>query len=286
MYCHCKGIDSVLSLFPVFIRASVVGVIFMTDDLIQRIRLRTPARVLVDRAGAGYRTATQLELREAHAAARDAVRTEFDLMRDLGKELIETEKILQVSTRALSKDEYLLRPDLGRDFSERAAALIKQECPAAPDLQIVIGDGLSVTAVATQAPALLPQIAQLAKQREWALGRTFAVRYCRVGIMNAVGDLLKPKIVLLLIGERPGLGTAESLSAYMAFRPRNGDNDAQRNLISNIHGRGVTTEAAAMRIVNLAQTMMMKQLSGVQVKEALESPKWLDQSNGKEKSLK
>jgi ethanolamine ammonia-lyase small subunit len=286
MYCHCKGIDSVLSLFPVFIRASVVGVIFMTDDLIQRIRLRTPARVLVDRAGAGYRTATQLELREAHAAARDAVRTEFDLMRDLGKELIETEKILQVSTRALSKDEYLLRPDLGRDFSERAAALIKQECPAAPDLQIVIGDGLSVTAVATQAPALLPQIAQLAKQREWALGRTFAVRYCRVGIMNAVGDLLKPKIVLLLIGERPGLGTAESLSAYMAFRPRKGDNDAQRNLISNIHERGVTTEAAAMRIVNLAQTMMMKQLSGVQVKEALESPKWLDQSNGKEKSLK
>jgi ethanolamine ammonia-lyase small subunit len=286
MYCHCKGIDSVLSLFPVFIRASVVGVIFMTDDLIQRIRLRTPARVLVDRAGAGYRTATQLELREAHAAARDAVRTEFDLMRDLSKELIETEKIFQVSTRALSKDEYLLRPDLGRDFSERAAALIKQECPAAPDLQIVIGDGLSVTAVATQAPALLPQIAQLAKQREWALGRTFAVRYCRVGIMNAVGDLLKPKIVLLLIGERPGLGTAESLSAYMAFRPRNGDNDAQRNLISNIHGRGVTTEAAAMRIVNLAQTMMKKQLSGVQVKEALESPKWLDQSNGKEKSLK
>ena len=94
-------------------------------------------------------------------------------------------------------------------------------------------------------PALLPLIAQLANEREWALGRTFAVRYCRVGIMNAVGDLLQPKIVLLLIGERPGLGTAESLSAYMAFRPRNGDNDAQRNLISNIHGRGVTTEAAA-----------------------------------------
>jgi ethanolamine ammonia-lyase small subunit len=256
----------------------------MTDDLIQRIRLRTPARVLVDRAGAGYRTATQLELREAHAAARDAVRTEFDLMRDLSKELIETEKIFQVSTRALSKDEYLLRPDLGRDFSERAAALIKQECPAAPDLQIVIGDGLSVTAVATQAPALLPQIAQLAKQREWALGRTFAVRYCRVGIMNAVGDLLKPKIVLLLIGERPGLGTAESLSAYMAFRPRNGDNDAQRNLISNIHGRGVPTDAAARRIINLAQTMMMKQLSGVNVKESLEYPKWLKQNDEKEKS--
>jgi ethanolamine ammonia-lyase small subunit len=264
----------------------VVNVIRMTDELIKRIRRRTPARVLVDRAGAGYRTATQLELREAHAAARDAVRTEFDLIRDLGKELIETEKIFQVSTRASSKDEYLLRPDRGRDFSERAASLIRQECPAAPDLQIVIGDGLSVTAVATQVPALLPLIAQLANERRWALGRTFAVRYCRVGIMNAVGDLLKPKIVVLLIGERPGLATAKSLSAYMAFRPRNGDNDAQRNLISNIHERGVTIEAAAIRIVNLAQTIMTKQLSGVQVKEALESPKWLDQSNGKDKSFK
>jgi ethanolamine ammonia-lyase small subunit len=258
----------------------------MTDDIIQRIRQRTPARVLVDRAGEGYRTATQLELREAHAAARDAVRTEFDRVRDLGKELIETEKIFEVSTCASSKDEYLLRPDLGRGFPEQTASLIRQECPAAPDLQIIIGDGLSVTAVATQVPALLPLIAQLAKEREWALGRTFAVRYCRVGIMNAVGDLLKPKVVVLLIGERPGLATAESLSAYMAFRPRNGDNDAQRNLISNIHGRGVTTEAAAMRIVNLAQTMMTKQLSGVQVKEALKSPKWLDQTNDKEKNLK
>jgi ethanolamine ammonia-lyase small subunit len=104
--------------------------------------------------------------------------------------------------------------------------------------------------------------------------------------MNAVGDLLKPKVVLLLIGERPGPATAESLSAYMAFKPGKGDNDAQRNLISNIHERGVTTKAAAMRIVNLAQTMMTKQLSGVHVKEALESPKWLDQTNGKEKSLK
>ena len=88
----------------------------MTDDLIQRIRQRTPARVLVDRAGAGYRTSTQLELREAHAAARDAVRTEFDLVRDLGADLIGKYKIFEVSTRVSSKDEYLLRPDLGREL--------------------------------------------------------------------------------------------------------------------------------------------------------------------------
>ena len=258
----------------------------MTDDLIQRIRQRTPARVMVDRAGSGYRTLTQLELRHAHAAARDAVRTEFDLVRDLGSEFIDRYKLFEVSTQAASKDEYLLRPDLGRSFSNDTAAQIQKECPASPDLQIVIGDGLSVTAVAAQVPALLLLITQLAGERGWTLGRPFAVRYCRVGIMNHVGELLNPKVVLLLIGERPGLATAESLSAYMAFRPRNGDNDARRNLISNIHGRGVSTEAAATRIINLAQTMMLQRLSGVLIKESLESPKWLKQNDEKEKDLK
>jgi ethanolamine ammonia-lyase small subunit len=255
----------------------------MSDDLIQRIRQRTPARVMVDRAGAGYRTSTQLELRRAHAAARDAVRTAFDFVRDLGSEFIERYKIFEVSTQAASKDEYLLRPDLGRNFANDTAVQVQQQCPASPDLQIIIGDGLSVTAVASQVPALLPLIAQLANERRWTLGRPFAVRYCRVGIMNQVGELLNPKVVLLLIGERPGLATAESLSAYMAFQPRRGDNDAHRNLISNIHARGVATAAAAIRIVNLAQTMMTKQLSGVQVKETLESPKWLNKEHGKEK---
>ncbi len=255
----------------------------MTDDLIQRIRQRTPARVLVDRAGAGYRTSTQLELRHAHAAARDAVRTEFDFVRDLGADLIEKYKMFEVSTLATSKDEYLLRPDLGRNFSSDTAALIQQECPAKADLQVIIGDGLSVTAVASQVPALLPLIAKLANERQWSLGRPFAVRYCRVGIMNLVGELLNPKVVLLLIGERPGLATAESLSAYMAFQPRRGDNDAHRNLISNIHARGVAADAAAIRIIHLAQSMMSQQLSGVQVKETLKPPKWLSKEHDKEK---
>ena len=247
----------------------------MTYDLIQRIRLRTPARVMVDRAGAGYRTSTQLELRHAHAAARDAVRTELDLVRDLGADLIKIYKLFEVSTQATSKDEYLLRPDLGRNCSAETGAQITKQCPANTDLQIIIGDGLSVTAVATQVPALLPRIVQLATELGWTIGRPFAVRYCRVGIMNHVGELLSPRVVLLLIGERPGLATAESLSAYMAFQPRKGDNDARRNLISNIHAHGVATEVAAMRIINLAQTMMTKRLSGVQVKESLESPRWL-----------
>lgn len=244
-------------------------------EAIDRIRARTPARVLVDRTGAAYRTPTQLELRAAHAAARDAVRTELDMERDLGRELVRDWRLFEGATRAASKDEYLLRPDLGRLLTDAAADQITSSCPREPDLQIVIGDGLSVTAVAAQVPGLLPLIAAKAEQRGWKLGRPFVIRHCRVGIMNHVGELLRPQVVVLLIGERPGLATSESLSAYMAFRPHAGDSDARRNLISNIHAGGVPLEAAAVRIVNLAEQMRGERLSGIQLKENLASPKWL-----------
>lgn len=245
-------------------------------ELIEKVRARTPARVLVDRAGAAYRTETQLELREAHAAARDAVRTEFDLERDLGAECVREWKLFTVSTMAATKDEYLLRPDLGRQLNEEGRKMVLQRCPQQPDLQVVIGDGLSVTAVRTQLPQLLPLIVDKAQARGWRMGQPFAVQYCRVGVMNVIGDLLHPKVVALLIGERPGLATAESLSAYMAYQPGAGHNDSQRNLISNIHARGVTAELAANRIMDLVSQMMQRQISGVQLKEELPPAKWLE----------
>jgi ethanolamine ammonia-lyase small subunit len=244
-------------------------------DLIEKIRARTPARVLADRTGAAYRTATQLQLRQDHAAARDAVRAEFDLEGDLGVELVERWKLFSVSTMAASKGEFLQRPDLGRRLDENARELILTRCARNADLQIVIGDGLSVTAVSSQVPALLPLLAEKARLRGWTLGQPFAVKYCRVGLMNDLGELLQPKVVVLLIGERPGLATAESLSAYMAYQPRTGHNDSNRNLISNIHARGVSTEAAASRIIDVAEQMMRRQTSGVEVKEELPRAKWL-----------
>lgn len=240
-------------------------------SLIERIRARTPARVLVDRAGAAYSTGTQLDLRHAHAAARDAVRTELDLERDLGRELVDRWQLFEVATQARSKDEYLLRPDLGRKLGEDSVRTLQARCALEPDLQIVIGDGLSVTAVSGQVPGLLPLIAEQANTLGWKLGHVFAVRYCRVGVMNHVGELLRPRVMALLIGERPGLATAESLSAYMAFRPRFGHSDAQRNLISNIHARGVPLAAAAARIINLAAQMRISQRSGSSLKERLPS---------------
>lgn len=239
--------------------------------LVEKIRLRTPARLLAGHSGGAYRTSTQLELRAAHAAARDAVRTDFDIQQHLGSELIEEFGIFEALTQANSKDKYLLRPDLGRRLSLESQEKVATLCVREPDLQIVIGDGLSTTAIAAQVPVVLPLLMQGAKGRGWKIGRPFAIRFCRVGILNDVGDLLRPRVVVLLIGERPGLATAESLSAYMAYRPRSGQTDADRNLVSNIHSRGIRSEDAATRILSLASKMMVLKASGVKVREELPS---------------
>ena len=241
----------------------------LSPDLMNKIRLRTPARLLNGRSGGGYRTATQLELRAAHAAARDAVRSDLDLSRHLGDALIERFGIFEVCSQAHSKDEYLLRPDLGRRLSPESGDKILASCPAGADLQILIGDGLSTTAVAAQVPALLPLLVEGAKDRGWVIGQPFVVRLCRVGILNEIGELLSPAVAVLLIGERPGLATAESLSAYMAFKPNVEHTDANRNLISNIHGRGVGVAEAATRILNLGVKMMHARSSGVRLREEL-----------------
>ncbi|MGB0046236.1 MAG: ethanolamine ammonia-lyase subunit EutC, partial [Terriglobales bacterium] len=225
--------------------------------------------LLAGRSGAAYRTNTQLELREAHAAARDAVRAELSLPVDLGEEFVRKWNLFEVCSRATSKDEYLLRPDLGRHLNEASRAEVKRRCTTLRDLQIVIGDGLSVTAVAGQVPQLLPALHDGVNTRGWSIGELFVIRYCRVGILNEIGELLQPKVAVLLIGERPGLATAESLSAYMAYQPKALDTDANRNLISNIHARGVSPERAAHRILNLAALMMNAHESGYQLREEL-----------------
>ena len=229
--------------------------------------IHTSARLFVGRSGAAYPTATQLSLRQDHAFAVDAVRREFDLLADLGPEFVERWRLFEVQTQAGSKDEYLRRPDLGRRLSAAAEASLQELVQRSTDFQIVIGDGLSATAVAAQTPELLPRLHAEAEAAGWAVGRPFVVRYCRVGLLNEIGRVLAPRVVVLLIGERPGLAAADSLSAYMAYQPRPGHTDAQRNLISNIHSRGVSAAEAARRIVALAREMVSHGASGVAIKE-------------------
>jgi ethanolamine ammonia-lyase small subunit len=239
------------------------------SEIVKKVRAKTPARLLAGRSGAAYRTNTQLELREAHAAARDAVRAELDLFANPGDDFVRKWNLFEVCSRAANKDDYLLRPDLGRHLNEESRAEVKRRCTTGLDLQIVIGDGLSVTAVVMQVPRLLPLLCEGAKTRGWTVGEIFVIRYCRVGILNEIGELLGPRVAVLLIGERPGLATAESLSAYMAHQPTKSDTDANRNLISNIHTRGVSAEQATQRILSLAASMMKTQKSGSQLREEL-----------------
>jgi ethanolamine ammonia-lyase small subunit len=238
-------------------------------EALRKIRARTPARILVGRAGAAYRTGTQLDLREAHAAARDAVRTEFDLATAFGAAFVKQWELFEVCTQADSKDEFLLQPDRGRRFSEASQRELSKHCSRDNDIQIAIGDGLSVPAVSTQVPSLLPLLLDRARARGWTVGQTFAIRYCRVGILNEIGELLNPKVAILLIGERPGLATAESLSAYMAYQPRSAHTDANRNLISNIHSRGLNPQDAAVRILDFAAQMMRLGTSGFRISAQL-----------------
>jgi ethanolamine ammonia-lyase small subunit len=237
------------------------------SEIVRRIRARTPARLLVGRAGAAYRTDTQMELREAHAAARDAVRAELDLETTFGAVFVKQWGLFEVCTQAALKDVYLLQPDLGRHFNDVSRAELHMRCSSGNDLQIAIGDGLSVPAVAAQVPSLLPLLSAGAQARGWTVGQTFVIRHCRVGILNEIGELLSPKVAVLLIGERPGLATAESLSAYMAYRPRQTHSDADRNLISNIHARGTNPDDAAVRVLNLAAQMMNVGASGCNLRE-------------------
>ncbi len=231
-------------------------------EIVRKVRARTPARLLVGRAGASYRTNTQLDLREAHATARDAVRAELDLQSAFGADFVRRWELFEVHTKASSKDEYLLRPDLGRRLDNASRAEIQKRCPPDTDLQIIIGDGLSVPAVIAQVPPLLPLLYASANARGWKLGHAFVIHRCRVGILNEIGELLNPRVAVLLIGERPGLATAESLSAYMGYRPRATHSDANRNLISNIHARGLSLNEAAARILDLAGQMMKSNSSG------------------------
>ena len=183
------------------------------------------------------------------------MRAELNLVTDLGEDFVRQWSLIEVTSEAASKDEYLLRPDMGRRLKDASRVEVSRHRATGKDFQIAIGDGLSVTAVAIQVPRLLPLLCDGARSRGWSVGSIFLISHCRVGILNEIGELLRPAVAVLLIGERPGLATAESLSAYMAYRPKATDTDANRNLISNIHARGVSAEHAAERILKLAATL-------------------------------
>jgi ethanolamine ammonia-lyase small subunit len=236
-------------------------------QLLSAARARTPARVFRGRLDGGYTTASALAQRADHAAARDAVHAALDLEGPELAPVVAEHDVLAVESAAEDHREHLLRPDLGRRLSDASRELVRGQGTHGADLQVLIGDGLSAAAVHAQVPAVLGPLLEGARARGWSAGRPLAVRHCRVGLLNDVGDVLGCELAVLLVGERPGLATATSLSAYVALRPCSGHTDADRNLISNIHGGGTPAPEGARRVLALLDAIRAAGRSGVTVKE-------------------
>ena len=236
----------------------------VSAEALESMVASTTARIGVGRAGPRYRTASLLLFQADHAVTQDA------LMRDVDSRLLSEFGLFTVQTSITGgKQQYLLRPDLGRLLSDEAKRTIAAKCTPGANIQLCVGDGLSAAAIEANLRTIFPIIKQGAQAARLTFGTPFFIQYCRVGVLNDIGSILKPDIVILLIGERPGLGRAESMSAYMAFRPKPGDTDADRDVVCNIFDNGGTNplEAGAV-VIQLAQKMLKYQASGVKLKLA------------------
>ena len=229
----------------------------------RRLKERTPARLGSGRAGPRYKTLTMLRFRADHAAAQDAVFSELDT------EFAKKYDLLPTKTRCDSKDEYLTRPDLGRCFDEHNAKAIKGVIDRPPQVQIVIGDGLSSAAIEANAMDCLRAIRDGLKVRGIETGKDIFVRYCRVGAGDAIGDITGCQLVCMLVGERPGLVTDKSMSAYITYTPRKGVSESSRTVVSNIHAQGTPAAEAGAHIAELIETILKKKVSGVGLLEAM-----------------
>jgi len=234
-------------------------------DVLAALIASTTARIGVGRAGPRYSTFALLLCQGDHALTQDALR------RDVDQHVLDDLDLFTVHTNITGgKHEYLLHPDRGRQLSDAAKQTMHAQCTPSPHIQLVVGDGLSAAAVEANVRAMLPALRQGAEAAGWSVGTPFFIKHCRVGVLNDIGEVLKPDVVILLIGERPGLGRTASLSAYMAYRPKAGDTDADRDVVSNIFSNGGTDPlVGAACIMQLAQKMMQYQASGVKLKLAM-----------------
>lgn len=223
-----------------------------------RLKKKTPARLGLGRAGARYRTASMLRFRADHAAAQDSVFS-----------LVEPEfyhDMAFVQTMCRDKDEYLTRPDLGRRFDEKNQVIIKKVCGESPRVLLVIGDGLSSNAVTANAPDCAAAIRQGLKTYGIELGKSLFIQYARVGAMDHIGEITNAELICMLVGERPGLATSESMSAYITYRPRIGIAESKRTVVSNIHRQGTPAVEAGAHIAGLLHTMLEKKASGIDLR--------------------
>ena len=227
------------------------------EQAYRKLKERTPARVGSGRAGPRYKTLTMLRFRADHAAAQDAVFSQ------VAENYAQENGLLPLQTKCRDKDEYLTRPDLGRIFDKENADKLKTAIPNSPKVLVVVGDGLSSAAIQANAMDCMAAIRDGLKARGIETGQAVFVRYCRVGAGDAIGSITGCQLVCMLVGERPGLVTDKSMSAYITYQPRTGVSESSRTVVSNIHAQGTPAVEAGAHIAQLIDTILKKKVSGV-----------------------
>jgi ethanolamine ammonia-lyase small subunit len=227
----------------------------------------TPARIALGRAGASLPTREVLQFALAHARARDAVHAAFEPgqiaqgLAGLGLDTIE------VASEATDRALYLRRPDHGRRLSQASRTQLEGRAAGPVDLALVIGDGLSAAAVHAHAVPLVAAVLPHVKALRLSLGPVAIARGARVALGDAIGERLGARLVAMLIGERPGLSSPDSLGVYLTFAPKPGRSDAERNCLSNIRAEGLSYELAAFKLAWLAREALRRALTGVALKD-------------------
>lgn len=226
---------------------------------LERMMRLTTARIGVGCAGPRLKTQTLLTLRADHARARDAV------MLDVRQDVIDALQLFTVQTRCRDKNEFLTRPDLGRRLSDEGIKKIQSDCVMNPDVQICVADGLSSTAINANIQNIMPVLMDGLQAAGLKVGTPFFIRYGRVAVEDQIAELLGARVVCIFVGERPGLGTAESMSAYLAYNARMGMPEARRTVVSNIHKDGISAVEAGAYMTDLIGKILDRKASGVEL---------------------
>lgn len=232
----------------------------VNEEAYKKIKQFTPARLGLWRTGTRYKTQSVLRFRADHAAAQDAV------FSDVSDDFVKEMGFIPVRTKADSKDVYLTRPDLGRIFDEETQKQISQVCAHNKKVQIVVGDGLSSAAIEANLKQFLPSLKQGLKMFGLDFEEVLFVKHARVASMDQIAEITGAEVVCMLIGERPGLVTAESMSAYIAYKPTVGMPESRRTVVSNIQKKGTPAVEAGAYTAELIKKILDNKKSGVELK--------------------
>ncbi len=233
----------------------------------ERFARHTPARIALGRTGASLPTREVLRFALAHAQARDAVHTAFEVEETRSGIAALGFDTVRVTSAAPARDTYLRRPDLGRRLSDESRAALAAQARPPVDLALVVADGLSSAAVHAQALGFLAAFKPWIEREGWSLAPVVLAEQARVALGDEAGELLRARAVLVLIGERPGLSSPDSLGLYLTFAPRPGRSDAERNCISNVRAEGLSHADAAFKLAWLLREALRRSLTGVALKD-------------------